>query len=157
MFGKKGMSGAKGDTTTYIGRGMKIEGKLRCSGPIRIDGEIRGEINCEGEVTIGPSAFIEATIHAAKIAVNGKIEGNLFTSDQLEILAEGHIVGNVSNPPGQLIIHEGAVIEGQCFTYDPEKVASPGILEAPKTNVKKIEKNKKLPQAKENGAKTKVG
>ncbi|MBF0276494.1 MAG: polymer-forming cytoskeletal protein [SAR324 cluster bacterium] len=121
MFGKKGTSTVKGDATTYIGTGMKIEGKLRCTGSIRIDGEIHGDIDCQSEVSIGPSATIVATIHAANVTVNGRIEGNLFTSDQLEVLSEGHIVGNVSNPPGKLIIHEGAVIEGQCFTYDTPK------------------------------------
>lgn len=57
--------------------------------------------------------------------VNGRIEGNLFTSEQLEVLSQGYIIGNVSNPPGKLIIHEGAVIEGQCFTSDsPKKLVS---------------------------------
>ena len=111
--------------TTYVGDGMKIEGKLRCSGAIRIDGEVHGDIDCQNEVTIGPSATIMATIHAERVLVNGRVEGSLFARDQLEVLAEGHIVGNVSNPPGKLIIHEGAVIEGQCFTYEaPKKLIS---------------------------------
>ena len=113
------------DATTYVGNGMKIEGKLRCSGAIRIDGEVHGDIDCQSEVTIGPSANIMATINAERVIVNGRVEGSLFTSDQLEVLAQGHIVGNVSNPPGKLIIHEGAVIEGQCFTYEaPKKLIS---------------------------------
>ena len=44
----------------------------------------------------------------------------------MEVLEEGHIIGNVTNPPGLLIVHEGAVIEGQCFT---ETV--PGTVKAP--------------------------
>ena len=113
------------EATTYVGNGMKIEGKLRCSGAIRIDGEVHGDIDCQSEVTIGPSATIMATIHAERVIVNGRVEGSLFARDQLEVLAKGHIVGNVSNPPGKLIIHEGAVIEGQCFTYEtPKKLIS---------------------------------
>ena len=121
MFGKKDESTVKGDATTYIGTGVKIEGKLRCTGSIRIDGEIHGDIDCQSQVSIGPSAYIVATIHAATVTVNGRIEGNIFTSDQLEVLSAGHIAGNVSNPPGKLIIHEGAVIEGQCYTYESSK------------------------------------
>ncbi len=120
MFGNKTKTTGSG-ATTYIGKGMKIEGKLRCSGPIRIDGEINGDIDCENEISIGPTAFIVATIHAARIIVNGRVEGNLFAGDQLEVLAAGHILGNVSNPPGKLIIHEGAIIEGQCFTQEAPK------------------------------------
>ncbi len=121
MFGNKEKTANVGGTTTYIGKEMKIEGKLRCSGPIRIDGEINGDIDCENEISIGPSALIVATIHAVRIIVNGRVEGNLFASDQLEVLPAGHILGNVSNPPGKLIIHEGAIIEGQCFTQDVPK------------------------------------
>ncbi len=121
MFGKKKTSTARRDATTYIGIGMKIEGKLRCTGSIHIDGDVDGDIDCQSDVSIGPSAVIVATIHAATATVNGRVEGNLFTSDQLEVFSEGHIVGNISNPLGKLIIHEGAVIEGQCFTYDSPK------------------------------------
>lgn len=102
---------------------MRVEGKIRCDGPIRIDGEIHGDIQCKSEVSIGQTAFVVATIHAERILVNGRVEGNLIANDQVEILSEGHIVGNVSNPPGKLIIHEGAVIEGQCYTYERKDTA----------------------------------
>lgn len=121
MFGKKSESMVKGDAITYIGTGVKIEGKLRCTGSIKVDGEIHGDIDCQSQVSIGPSAYIVATIHAATVTVNGRIEGNIFTSDQLEVLSAGHIAGNVSNPPGKLITHEGAIIEGQCYTYESSK------------------------------------
>lgn len=115
----------KDEGMTYIANGMKIEGKLRCAGPIQIDGEVHGNIDCQNEVSVGPSARIVATINTARAMVNGRIEGNLFTSEQLEVLSQGYIIGNVSNPPGKLIIHEGAVIEGQCFTSDsPKKLVS---------------------------------
>ncbi len=132
MFGKNKSLPAKGKATTYIGHGMKIEGKIRCVGPIRIDGEVHGDIDCQNEVTVGPTGQIVATIHAARIVVNGRIEGNLFTTDQLEILSGGYIIGNVSNPPGKLLIHQGAVIEGQCLTYEPPKKIVAGSETNPK-------------------------
>ncbi|MGK5094054.1 polymer-forming cytoskeletal protein [Deltaproteobacteria bacterium TL4] len=116
LFGIKEAPSVKGTIPTYIGRGMKIEGKLRCGGPIRIDGEVRGNVECSSEITIGPTAHIVANIYAHSIIVNGKVEGNLFSTEHMEVLEEGHIIGNVTNPPGLLIVHEGAVIEGQCFT-----------------------------------------
>lgn len=118
MFTKKTTLPTRGSSTTFIGHGMRIDGKVRCLGSIRIDGEIHGDIDCQNEVAVGPTAYIVATIHALRIVVNGRVEGNLYASDQLEVLAEGYIVGNVSNPAGKLIIHEGAVIEGQCLTYE---------------------------------------
>ena len=145
MFGKKNNLPVKGGAPTYVGHGMKIEGNIRCIGPIRIDGEVHGKIDCKSEVTIGPTAHIVATIHAAKTVVNGKVEGNLFTTDHLEILSEGYIIGNVTNPSGCLIVHEGAIIEGQCLTFhqspkqpepktvsaDPKKLLSDGEPKTP--------------------------
>ena len=135
MFGKKGAINVKDETMTYIANGMKIDGKLRCTGPIQIDGEVEGDIDCQNEVSVGPSARVVATINTAKALVNGRVEGNLFTSEQLEVLAQGHIIGNVSNPPGKLIIHEGAVIEGQCFTSDASKKL---VLEKPTADEKSL-------------------
>ncbi|MBF0352529.1 MAG: polymer-forming cytoskeletal protein [SAR324 cluster bacterium] len=133
LFGKKRPEFIKGATPTYVGSGMKIEGKLRCGGPIRIDGEIRGTIDCESEITIGPSALIIATVRAAKVVVNGKIEGNLFTSEHLEVLSQGYIVGNVTTPRGCMVVHEGAIIEGQCLVFSSSSSAEPSktLLEAP--------------------------
>ena len=146
MFGKKTtLPTTKGTAPTYVGQGMKIEGQLRCAGPIRTDGEIRGTIDCESEITIGPTAYIVATIHAARIIVNGRIEGNLFTTSHLEVLPEGHIIGNVSNPPGCLIVHEGAVIEGQCLTYDaPPTKESISVSEKKMIAVSPKESSQKL-------------
>ena len=141
VFGKKEEVAPKATIPTYIGYGMKIEGKLRCTGPIRIDGEIRGTINCDGEITIGSTARILADIRAQSIVVNGRVEGNLYSTHHLEVLEEGHIIGNVSNPPGLLIVHEGAIIEGQCLTEVPLppkiEVVNPLLIELPSKEPKK--------------------
>ena len=117
------------DATTYVGYGMKIQGNIRCVGPIRIDGEIYGEVDCQSQVIIGPSAYIVANIRAPHTIVNGKVKGNLVATNQLEILSEGHITGNVTTPYGGLVVREGAVMEGQCFTLVPETNQSPPVEE----------------------------
>lgn len=127
LFGKNKL--ITNDATTYVGYGMKIQGNIRCVGPIRIDGEIYGEIDCQSQVTIGPSAYIVANIRAPHTIVNGKVKGNLIATNQLEFLSEGHISGNVTTPSGGLIVRAGAVIEGQCFTFVPEANQSPPAAE----------------------------
>lgn len=116
---KKTPVASRGGGPTYIGTGMKIEGKIHCTGPIRIDGIVHGTIHCEGTIAIGATAEIVASLHTESAMVNGRVEGNIFVTEQLEVLPQGYILGNVSNPKGRLVIHEGAVIEGQCFSYDP--------------------------------------
>ncbi len=124
MFGKtKNTSTPKG--TTYIGIGMKVEGTVRSSGTIRIDGEVIGDVECQDEVMIGSQGIITATIRAAKIVVNGKVEGNLFANDYVEALNGAFINGNVTAPPGKLRIHEGAVIQGQSIPDESLRNQSP--------------------------------
>merc|ERR1712098_518365 len=90
--------------------------------PIWMDGEVQGTIDCESEVVIGPSAKVQATIHAATIKVNGHIEGDLYASGRVEVLSQGRIQGNITNLPGSLIIHEGGVMEGQCLIASDNEI-----------------------------------
>ena len=101
---------------------MKIDGKITGRKPIWMDGEVQGTIDCESEVVIGPSAKVQATIHAATIKVNGHIQGDLYASGRVEVLSQGRIQGNITNLPGSLIIHEGGVMEGQCLIASDNEI-----------------------------------
>ncbi len=122
MFGKKNSTETKGSAPTYLGGGMKIDGKIIGRKPIWMDGELKGSIECESEVVIGPTAKIEATIKAATIKINGQVKGDLFASARMEVLSQGRIQGNLTNLPGSLIIHEGGIVEGQCLTTSKEEI-----------------------------------
>ncbi len=122
MFKKKPSTADSGNAPTYLGGGMRIEGKVTGQRPIWMDGQLEGTIHCESEVVIGPTAKIEATIHASIIKVNGEVKGDLFALDRMEVLSEGRIRGNITNLPGSLIIHEGGVVEGQCLTTSQKEL-----------------------------------
>ena len=53
MFGKDKKSPAVNSAPTYIGRGMRIEGKIYGMRPIWIDGDVHGTIDSISEVIIG--------------------------------------------------------------------------------------------------------
>ena len=122
MFSKKNPPPETSGAPTYLGGGMKIDGKITGRKPIWMDGEVQGTIDCESEVVIGPSAKVQATIHAATIKVNGHIEGDLYASGRVEVLSQGRIQGNITNLPGSLIIHEGGVMEGQCLIASDNEI-----------------------------------
>ena len=122
MFNKKNSSPSRGGSPTYLGGGMKIDGKIIARKPIWMDGKMQGSIDCESEVVIGPSAKINATIHAATIKVNGQIDGDLYAYVRMEVLSKGKIHGNITNLPGSLIIHEGGIVEGQCLTKTKQEI-----------------------------------
>lgn len=115
MFGRK--SEAKtGSAPTYIGSSMRIEGNVWGTKPIWVDGEVRGTITCDSEVVVGATAKVYATIYAATVRINGYLEGEVYASERMEVMAQGHINGDITSRPGCLIVQEGGVIEGQCVT-----------------------------------------
>ena len=122
MFGKDKKSPAVNSAPTYIGRGMRIEGKIYGMRPIWIDGEVHGTIDSISEVIIGEFAKVDATIRAASIKVNGSVEGELFASNSIEIMSKGRVRGNITNLAGSLVIQTGGIFEGQCLTATEEKM-----------------------------------
>ena len=122
MFGKDKKSPAVNSAPTYIGQGMRIEGKIYGMRPIWIDGEVHGTIDSVSEVIIGEFAKVDATIRAATIKVNGSVEGELFASSSIEIMSKGRVTGNITNLAGSLVIQTGGIFEGQCLTATEEKM-----------------------------------
>ena len=122
MFGKNKKLPSVNSAPTYIGRGMRIEGKIYGMRPIWIDGEVHGTIDSISEVIIGEFAKVDATIRAATIKVNGSVEGELFASNSIEIMAKGRVTGNITNLAGSLVIQTGGIFEGQCLTATEEKM-----------------------------------
>ena len=122
MFGKNKKSPTLNSAPTYIGRGMRIEGKIYGMRPIWIDGEVQGTIDSISEVIIGEFAKVDATIRAATIKVNGSVEGELFASNSIEIMAKGRVTGNITNLAGSLVIQTGGIFEGQCLTATEDKM-----------------------------------
>ena len=122
MFGKDKKSAIVNSAPTYIGRGMRIEGNIYGMRPIWIDGEVHGTIDSVSEVIIGEFAKVDATIRAATIKVNGSVEGELFASNRIEIMAKGRVTGNITNLAGSLVIQTGGIFEGQCLTATEEKM-----------------------------------
>ena len=95
----------------YLDRGTKISGQVHFEGPARIDGTIDGEIDGK-EITIGESAVVTAQVRADSIVVCGKVKGEVIARQRIEIHPTAKLIGNLTAP--KLIIHEGAIFEGQC-------------------------------------------
>jgi cytoskeletal protein CcmA (bactofilin family) len=97
---------------TYLDSGTKVSGKLMFEGATRIDGQVDGEITAKESLVIGESAVITAQIKANSVIVGGKVSGDIFCTQRLEIRPSARVIGNLTSPV--LIVHEGAMFEGQC-------------------------------------------
>jgi cytoskeletal protein CcmA (bactofilin family) len=111
MFGKKAQPPIK----SLIAQGSRIEGNLKFTDGLRIDGEVKGDIRCSAEeasiLVISESALVEGEIHADHVIINGTVRGPVHARELLELQPKARIEGDVSYRA--LEMHQGAVIAGQ--------------------------------------------
>ena len=107
---------------TLISEGCKISGLITGDGDFQISGEIDGDCDLEGTVTLAKNGLWTGTIKAGNVIVAGHVEGNIIASGNVEVTATAKISGTVS---GQAIaVAEGAVVEGVMQTTgrsDPQE------------------------------------
>jgi cytoskeletal protein CcmA (bactofilin family) len=96
----------------YLYKGSRVSGQLSFQGPARIDGNVDGEIHCQGTLTIGPGAEVKAKITSQAVVIHGKVEGNVSAKEKVELVAPARLIGNIDTP--KLIIAEGVVFDGDC-------------------------------------------
>ncbi len=91
-------------------QGTKVEGKIRATSDLRVDGSIKGELDCESKVIIGPAGSVNGTIRCKNAVVEGKFEGHLHVKELLNIRDSATVMGEVTY--GKLVVQSGAVISG---------------------------------------------
>lgn len=111
MFGKKKQPPIK----SLIAQGTCIEGNLKFTDGLRIDGEVIGDVRAvEGSASIlviSESACVTGQIYADHVIINGRVMGPVHASELLELQPKAKIAGDVSYKA--LEMHQGAVIFGQ--------------------------------------------
>lgn len=101
------------DITGFIGKGMKVEGKITFDKTVRIDGSFKGEIEASGgTLVVGEGAFVEADIRVDTAIVTGEVKGTLDATTRVELQAPAKMFGELRTP--SLIMGEGTVFDGNC-------------------------------------------
>jgi cytoskeletal protein CcmA (bactofilin family) len=94
-----------------IGKSLQIKGEVIGSESLYIDGNVEGAINSpESRVTISREAQVSANITAREVVVFGKVRGNIYASDRVDIRSEGSLTGDVTAQ--RISIGEGAFCKG---------------------------------------------
>ena len=96
----------------YLYKGSRVTGQLTFQGSARIEGNVDGEIQCHGTLTIGERAEVRAKISGDVIVIRGKVEGNVVAKEKVELVAPARLFGDIDTP--RLVITEGVVFDGDC-------------------------------------------
>ncbi len=105
------------NAATLINEGCKISGLITGTGDFLINGEIDGDCDLGGTVTLAKNGLWKGTIKAADIIVSGHVEGDIIADGKVEITDTARITGTVSGEA--IAVAEGAIVEGVMKTTGP--------------------------------------
>ena len=99
-----------GSPPTLINEGCKITGLITGDGDFQISGEIDGDCDLAGTVTLAKSGYWTGTIKAGNVVIAGHVEGDIVADGRVEITDTAKITGTVSGEA--IAVAEGAIVEG---------------------------------------------
>ena len=128
MFSKKPESTVRpsisntmaGPTFSVLGPDIAINGDLRATADLHLDGRIDGDISCAALIQ-GEGSEVAGMVVAESARVAGRIKGSI-TAGVLTILKTARIEGDVTY--GALTIEEGAQVDGK-FSH---RAAEPKLI-----------------------------
>jgi cytoskeletal protein CcmA (bactofilin family) len=104
---------------TLISEGCKISGVITGDGDFLINGEIDGDCDLTGTVTLAKSGLWNGTIKAGNVIIAGQVDGDIVAAGKVEITDTARITGTVSGEA--IAVAEGAVVEGVMRTSGQSK------------------------------------
>ena len=95
-----------------LGPGLTVKGQISGDEDLQIEGKVEGPITLKGQrLTVGSAGEIVSDVHAREVIVYGKVRGNLFAEDRVEVKKDGSVIGNITG--GRVLIEDGAYLKGQ--------------------------------------------
>ena len=107
-------------TRNVLSSDVEIKGTVKFANDLVVDGKIEGEINSDGNLTVGENARLKAEIKTATVVVYGKVHGNLTATDRVELKASAEVVGDIKAKT--LSIEAGAIFVGKSTVGTPAQV-----------------------------------
>jgi cytoskeletal protein CcmA (bactofilin family) len=119
------MAFQSGNSTTLISKDTQIEGDIRFTGDLEIQGLVRGSIcakpDSNGTVRVVEGGCVEGEIHAPKVIVNGKVLGDVHCSEHVELAAKATVDGDVYYQLIEMV--KGSQINGKLLYAGAEQKA----------------------------------
>ena len=96
----------------WIGKSLRIEGKIVSADNLTINGMVAGTIEVgDNTLAIGAGAEVTADLAARAITIAGAVKGSVVAKERVEIGSTGSVLGDISAP--RLVLADGAMITGK--------------------------------------------
>jgi cytoskeletal protein CcmA (bactofilin family) len=111
------------NSTTLISKEAEIIGEIQFSGDLEIQGLVRGNIVAKPDtgamIRVVEGGRVEGQIHAPKIIINGQVQGDVYSSEHIELAAKANIEGNVHYNLIEMV--KGSQVNGNLVYAGPVK------------------------------------
>ena len=115
MFNKGAKKRKAARIDTLVGRQTEIQGDIRFSGGLHVDGTVKGNVSADNDgrsmLSLSESAVIEGAVSVPYVVLNGTVAGDVLSSEHVELAAKARITGNVHYNLLEMAI--GAEVNGQ--------------------------------------------
>ena len=95
---------------TLINEGCHISGVISGKGDYQVSGEVEGDCDIDGTVSLTRNGLWRGVIRAGHVIVSGHVEGDIVAAGKVEITDSARITGTVTGEA--IAVAEGAVVEG---------------------------------------------
>ena len=95
---------------SVFGPTLRFKGELKAQEDIKIEGRIEGTIHHQQKVIVGAKGEVVATVNAASIDVDGKVQGDMTARKSVKVSQTAVVRGNIRAP--SVSITEGANFNG---------------------------------------------
>lgn len=123
MFGNdkhKTSRHGSGAVETLVGPHAVIRGDVSFSGGLYVEGTIHGKVLAEegsaAVITIAESGHVEGEVHAPVVVVNGRMTGDVYAGERIELAANARVQGNIHYKVVEMAA--GAMITGRLIHAD---------------------------------------
>ena len=93
------ISNSERRVVAWIGKAVRVEGKVISEEDLTIDGDVEGSIELGGHsLTIGQAARIRADLVAKTVTISGKVNGNVRAVDKVDLRSTGRLTATSRLP-----------------------------------------------------------
>ena len=116
------MSSAAAEKMSVFGPTLRFKGELKAQEDLKVEGRIEGTIQHQQRIVVGAKGEVVATVSAATIDVDGKVQGDMHAKKSVKVSSSAVVRGNIRAP--SVSITEGANFNGS-VSMEPSVAAQP--------------------------------
>ena len=106
----------------YLGEDLLIQGTVHSEKKIVVSCTVEGSLHGDQEIIVSETGNVSGKIEGNVVIVAGKVNGDMLVHERLQVNSTANLLGEVHVPSGQLLIQEGAYLEGQCITSENKEI-----------------------------------